>query len=78
MHRGRYDDAVTALKRFLADDRYQDREEIPDARNLLGRSLPAAEEVHRGPGHVAASTWPSTRPTRRGATCSGRSSTPST
>jgi len=36
--RGRFEDAVTALKRFLADERYKDREEIPDARNLLGRS----------------------------------------
>ena len=34
--RGRFEDAVTALKRFLADERYKDREEIPDARNLLG------------------------------------------
>ncbi|MBN2475322.1 MAG: tetratricopeptide repeat protein [Pirellulales bacterium] len=38
IHRGRYDDAVAALRRFLADERYQDREEIPDARNLLGQS----------------------------------------
>jgi alpha-2-macroglobulin len=36
MHRGRYEDAVASLKRFLADDRCKDREEIPDARNLLG------------------------------------------
>lgn len=37
MKRGRNDDAATALQQFLADNRYQDREEIPDARNLLGR-----------------------------------------
>ncbi len=35
---GRYEDAVTAIKRFLADDRYKSREEIPEARSLLGRS----------------------------------------
>ena len=35
--RGRYEDAVTSLRQFLADDRYQDREEIPEARELLGR-----------------------------------------
>ncbi len=38
IHRGRHEDAVTNLKRFLADERYEDRVEIPDARNLLGRS----------------------------------------
>ncbi|MHB1035874.1 MAG: tetratricopeptide repeat protein [Pirellulales bacterium] len=38
IHRGRFEDAVTCLKRFLADARYQDREEVPEARNLLGRS----------------------------------------
>ena len=37
MERGRQDDAVSALRQFLTDNRYQDREEIPDARNLLGR-----------------------------------------
>ncbi|MGA2032865.1 MAG: tetratricopeptide repeat protein, partial [Thermoguttaceae bacterium] len=38
MGRGRHEDAVTALKKFLADPRYQDRPEIADAYNLLGRS----------------------------------------
>jgi hypothetical protein len=38
LHRRRLEDAVTSLKRFLADPRYQDRDEIPDARNLLGLS----------------------------------------
>jgi len=38
IHRGRYADAVTSLSRFLGDERYQDREEIPDARCFLGRS----------------------------------------
>ncbi len=33
---GRYDDAVTALKQFLADNRYADREEVPEGRQLLG------------------------------------------
>jgi hypothetical protein len=37
MFRGRYEDAVGALRRLLAAERYRDREEIPDARNLLGR-----------------------------------------
>ncbi len=36
--RGRYEDAVKSLTRFLADKRYADREELADARNLLGRS----------------------------------------
>ena len=36
--RGRYADAVKSLTRFLADPRYADREELADARNLLGRS----------------------------------------
>ncbi|NQT17653.1 MAG: tetratricopeptide repeat protein, partial [Planctomycetes bacterium] len=38
IHRGRYEDAVTSLGRFLADQRYQDHKRVPDARNLLGRS----------------------------------------
>lgn len=33
---GRYEDAVAAAKKFLADERYVKREEIPAARNLLG------------------------------------------
>ena len=37
MARGRPDDAASALRQFLAEKRYQGREEIPDARNLLGR-----------------------------------------
>ena len=36
LHRSRHEDAVAALKRFLADPRYQDREEVPEARSLLG------------------------------------------
>lgn len=36
--RGRFEDAVKSLKRFLDDARYADREETPQARNLLGRS----------------------------------------
>ncbi len=35
---GRHDDAVKALDRFLGDKRYADREEIADARNLLGQA----------------------------------------
>ena len=38
LNRGRHDDAVKALDRFLADKRYADREEMADARNLLGRA----------------------------------------
>ena len=38
VHFGRYEDAVTALKRFLADPRYKDREEVPEGRQLLGRA----------------------------------------
>ncbi len=36
--RQRYEDAAKSLTRFLADERYKDRDEVPDARNLLGRS----------------------------------------
>jgi hypothetical protein len=39
VERGRYADAATALRRFLADPQYQGRKQIPIARNLLGRSL---------------------------------------
>ncbi|MGQ9575090.1 MAG: tetratricopeptide repeat protein [Thermoguttaceae bacterium] len=39
MHFGRYEDAAKALKRFLTDDRYKDREETPEGRQLLGRAL---------------------------------------
>ncbi|MGD0896503.1 MAG: tetratricopeptide repeat protein, partial [Thermoguttaceae bacterium] len=38
MFRGRYEDAVKTLNRFLGAERYRLCEEIPDARNLLGRS----------------------------------------
>ncbi|MEE8450536.1 MAG: tetratricopeptide repeat protein, partial [Thermoguttaceae bacterium] len=38
IHRGRYEDAVVSLKQFLGDARHADLDEIPDARNLLGRS----------------------------------------
>ena len=38
MARGRFDDAVRTLKELLADARYADREELAEARNLLGRS----------------------------------------
>lgn len=36
--RGRYEDAVKTLEKFLADERYADRDETPEARVLLGRS----------------------------------------
>ncbi len=35
-HRGRYEDSVAALIKFLGDPSYAEREEIPDARFLLG------------------------------------------
>ncbi|HEX7449417.1 MAG TPA: tetratricopeptide repeat protein [Pirellulales bacterium] len=38
LHRGRYEDVVRALTRFLEDKRYADREETPDARVLLGKA----------------------------------------
>ena len=53
MARNRHDDAVAALRQFLADPRYRDREEIADARNLLGhcyqlqRKIPEAIEAWR-------------------------------
>ncbi|HUY34628.1 MAG TPA: tetratricopeptide repeat protein [Pirellulales bacterium] len=36
--RGRFDNAVEAIHRFLADERYSDTDEAPEARVLLGRS----------------------------------------
>lgn len=36
LHRGQFEDAVAAANKFLADERYTQREEIPAARNLLG------------------------------------------
>ncbi len=36
MHRGRYASAANVLERFLADERYRDREEAAGARGLLG------------------------------------------
>ncbi|HXT61139.1 MAG TPA: tetratricopeptide repeat protein, partial [Pirellulales bacterium] len=36
--RGRFEDAVKTLVKFLDDERYADREETPEARVLLGRS----------------------------------------
>ena len=36
LHRGRHEDAARALNRYLADPRYEQCEEIPEARNLLG------------------------------------------
>ena len=39
MHLGRHGDAARILEGFLANPRYQDREEIPEARYLLGRAL---------------------------------------
>ena len=53
LSRGRHEEAVAALKQFLADPRYQDRAEIPDARNLLGycyqvqKKFPEAIEAWR-------------------------------
>ncbi|MHC4401725.1 MAG: tetratricopeptide repeat protein, partial [Planctomycetota bacterium] len=38
VHRGRHEEAVVALTGFLGEERYQDRDEIPEARALLGRS----------------------------------------
>ncbi|MHC4399913.1 MAG: tetratricopeptide repeat protein, partial [Planctomycetota bacterium] len=38
IHRGRHEDATARLTQFLDDERYADRKEVPDARNLLGRS----------------------------------------
>ncbi len=37
IHRGRYEEAVASLKAFLALDRYGQRVEVAEARNLLGR-----------------------------------------
>jgi uncharacterized protein YfaS (alpha-2-macroglobulin family)/tetratricopeptide (TPR) repeat protein len=36
LQRGRYEDAVAAAKKFIADPRYTARDEIPAARSLLG------------------------------------------
>jgi len=36
LHRGRHEDAAQALVRFLKDERYRDRPEVPEACSLLG------------------------------------------
>jgi tetratricopeptide (TPR) repeat protein len=38
LNTGRHADAVKALDKFLTDKRYADREELADARNLIGRA----------------------------------------
>ncbi|MCU0978437.1 MAG: outer membrane protein assembly factor BamD [Pirellulaceae bacterium] len=38
VHRSRYEDAVTQLTKFLADERYRGSEHVPPARNLLGQA----------------------------------------
>lgn len=38
LHRGRYEEAASRLQAFLTDPRFQDREEVPQARNLLGQA----------------------------------------
>jgi alpha-2-macroglobulin len=52
LHRSRHEDAVAAFNRFLADPRYQDREEIPDARSLLGTAY-----LQQGKYEEALATW---------------------
>lgn len=42
--RGRYEESVQALQRYLADARYADRDETPLARNLLGGALQAQKK----------------------------------
>ena len=37
IHRGQYEEAVTSLKLLLDDQRYQERDEVAEARHLLGR-----------------------------------------
>jgi hypothetical protein len=39
VNRGRHEDAAKRLTAYLADARYAEREETPDARSLLGQSL---------------------------------------
>ncbi|MEX2186156.1 MAG: tetratricopeptide repeat protein, partial [Pirellulales bacterium] len=39
VNRGRHDDAAKRITAYLADARYADREETPDARALLGQAL---------------------------------------
>ncbi len=44
LHRGRFDDGVKSLKKFLAEAKYADREEVPDARQLLGTAFQAQKK----------------------------------
>ena len=39
MHLGRIDEAIQTLTAFIANERYADREQVPDARNMLGGAL---------------------------------------
>lgn len=36
LHLGRLDEAIQSLSAFIANERYADREQVPDARNILG------------------------------------------
>ncbi|HEV3021746.1 MAG TPA: MG2 domain-containing protein, partial [Pirellulales bacterium] len=44
-HRGRFDDAVKNIRRFLADERYAETDEVPEARVLLGRSYQVQKKL---------------------------------
>ncbi len=65
MSRGRFDEAVASIQKFLDDKRYADREEAPDAQVLLGRcyqlqkKFPAALEAWRNylAQHPAHRSW---------------------
>ena len=76
VERGRHEDAVAALRQFLADPRYRDREEIPAARNTAGPLLPIAEEVSRGDRRVARLPGETSGRIKQWSECSARSSTP--
>ena len=52
VHSGRYEDAVKALKKFLDDERYAGRDELADARVLLGRSYQLQKKFDQ-----ALATW---------------------
>ena len=52
IHRGQYEEAVTHLKRLLDDNRDQDRTELAEARQLLGRCYQLQKKFS-----VALETW---------------------
>ncbi len=79
LHRGRYDDAVAHPWPFPGRSALpRTARRSPTRRNLLGQSLPVAEEVPRGPGRPGATSSVKHPAHKAWTRCSRKSSTPNT